>query len=188
MEKIAVRFLDRAEELQEGRQKLCAWAGMAREGKDIYISAANISCPLALFNLGYAEYSAELVRILVGWGDAETEQTAQLFLENTERLEGPKIIHLSPHLPTPDVVVCFGTPEEIMKEAKASVVRTGRRIAGKIGGIGALCGELVALPYVTGNPNCSLGCGGSRKTVIRSGEVAMGLCVAPRDRGVTRGG
>lgn len=173
MERLGIRFLERAGEIERGEDKFCSWARIAREGKDVYLTEANISCPLARYNLGFSGYSRELARILVGWGDADNENAAQAYLKSALTLQGMRTIHLSVDLEEPDIVVYFGTPDEIMRKVREYSSRAGKRIPGTVSGIGAMCGELVALPYVTGNPNCSLGCGGSRNRVIRRGEVAI---------------
>ena len=172
MERLAIRFLDSARETERGEDKFCYWAKVAREGRSVYLTEANISCPLARYNFGYSEYSSDLARTLVGWGNAENEEVAETFLKGAHRLDGPKVIHLSTELEEPDIVVYFGTPEEIMEKVREFASSTGKRIPGIVSGIGAMCEELVAVPRVTGNPNCSLGCGGSRKRVIREIEVA----------------
>ena len=173
MERLTIKFLDAAAETERGEDKFCSWAKMAREGKDIYLTGANISCPLARYNLGYSGYSSELARTLVGWGDAENEKVAEAYLKSALRLEGIRAIHLSTDLEEPDIVVYFGTPDEIMRKVREFSSKTGKRIPGTVSGIGAMCGELVAVPHVTGSPNCSVGCGGSRKRVIKEGEVAL---------------
>ncbi len=177
MERLHIKLLENAAQTASGEGKFCAWAKTAREGADIYLTEANISCPLARYNLGYSGYSRELARILVGWGDAENEKVASEYLKSATRLDGPRVIHLSPDLDDPDIVVYFGTPDEIMREVRAFSSRTGERVAGTMSGIGAMCGELTAIPYVTGKPNCSVGCGGSRGRVIREGELAVAFPV-----------
>jgi len=173
MERLAIEFVDRVDEMEAGEEKFCSWARMAREGKDVYVTEENISCPLARYNLGYSGYSAELAGILVAWGDAENEDVAETYLKGAYRLHGVKVIHLCADLEEPDIVVYFGTPDEIMRKVREFSRRTGERMPGMVSGIGAMCGELVSLPYVTGKPNCSVGCGGSRGRVIRKGEVAV---------------
>lgn len=173
METLQIRFLEKTVQAASGEEKFCAWAKAAREGRDVYLTEANISCPLARYNLGYSRYSRELARILVGWGDAENEKVAEEYLKSARQLQGPRAIHLSLHLDNPDIVVYFGTPDEIMRVVREFSSRTGKRIDGIMSGIGAMCGELVAIPYMTGKPNCSVGCGGSRGRVIREGELAV---------------
>ncbi len=173
MERLGIRFLNHAGETERGEEKFCAWAQMAREGKDVCVTEANISCPLARYNLGYSGYSSELAGILVGWGDAVDEEVAQTYLKGACRLQGTGAIRLCTELEDADIVVYFGTPVEIMEKVREYSSRTGKRVPGTASGIGAMCGELVAMPYMTGSPNISVGCGGSRKRVIREGEVAV---------------
>lgn len=177
METLQIEFLQKAIRTASGEKEFCDWAQVAREGMDVYLTDANISCPLARYNLGYSGYSRELARILVGWGDAENEKVAEQYLKNAHRLQKPKAIHLSLDLDNPDIIFYFGTPDEIMRKVRGFSSRTGKRINGIMSGIGAMCGELVAIPYMTGKPNCSVGCGGSRGRVIREGELAVAFPV-----------
>jgi uncharacterized protein (DUF169 family) len=148
----------------------CALVGLAREGKTFYAGNEDISCPLARFNLGLdpktEEHSAELAQILVNWNDAENQKIALCYLKSATTLEvGEKYLCYFP-LPSsdlaPDVVVKMGSPEEFMPLVRTMTRLTGRRTPGIASGVGAMCGECTAIPIVTGGPNISLGCGGSR--------------------------
>jgi len=130
MERLGIRFLDRASEIERGEDKFCSWAKIAREGKDVYVTEANISCPLARYNLGFSGYSHELARILVGWGDAENEKAAQTYLKSAHTLRDIKVVQLSLTLEEPDIVVYFGTPDEMMRKVREYSSRTGKRIPG----------------------------------------------------------
>lgn len=153
-------------------KKFCEWAKEAREGKEIFIGKNSISCPLALFKLGY-DKPADLETTLIGWSDAVNEEKAKQYLDSTKRIQGQKVFHLAPELKNPDLTVYFGYPDEIMRKVREYSSKTGKRIIGQVSGIGAMCGELCAFPYVTNQPNLSVGCGGSRKRVFRENEIAV---------------
>lgn len=148
----------------------CGLVGLAREGKTFYARDEDISCPLARFNLGLGpkteENLAELAQTLVSWNDAENKEVALRYLKSATTLNvGEKYLcYFS--LPnsdlTPDVVVKIGSPEVFMPLVRTMTRLTGRRTPGIASGVGAMCGECTAIPIVTGGPNISLGCGGSR--------------------------
>jgi len=88
-------------------------------------------------------------------------------------IQGRKVFHLSKKMENPDLVVYFGKPDEIMHFVRDYSSKTGKRIQSRVSGIGAMCGELCAIPYVTGQPCLSVGCGGSRRRVFGENEVAV---------------
>ena len=171
--KIKILDLTKAESrLEEGIDAFCGWMGKARSGKDIYVGEENISCPLAKYKLGY-ERLVDLEDTLVSWGDASSRKEAQLYLNNTVTIQGRKIFHLSQNMENPDLIVYFGKSDEIMRLVRDYSSKTGKRVQSRISGIGAMCGELCAIPHVTGQPSFSVGCGGSRKRVFGENEVAV---------------
>jgi len=173
MNKLGIQFLEEAEQTVRGEEKFCAWAQMAREGTTLYLREENISCPLARYNLGYDEYTSELARTLVRWGDVANEKAAERFLKESHRLNAPGVILLSTELKTPHIIVHFGTPGEIKDEIGKFSYTKGEWIRGYVSGIGAMCGELTAVPWATRAPNVSAGCGGSRKRVFKKYEAAI---------------
>ena len=173
MEPLKIEFLKSVDrELAEGTDSFCGWALKARRGEDIYIDERNVSCPLAKFKLGYGRVP-DLEEILVGWGDASTVREAKLYLDDTVTLKNVKIIHLAREIENPDLIIYFGKPDEIMRLVRRYSSQTGKRIMGRVSGVGAMCGELCAFPYVTNQPNLSVGCGGSRSRVFGKDEIAV---------------
>jgi uncharacterized protein (DUF169 family) len=148
----------------------CSFVGFAREGRTFYAQNEDISCPLARFNLGLDQVTperlGELARTLVSWSDAQNEEIALRYLKSATTLDvSEKYICYFPMENTkmvPDVVVKIGSPEEFMPILRTITRLSGRRVQGVASGVGAMCGECTAIPMVTGNPNISLGCGGSR--------------------------
>jgi len=122
MQTLAVRILESADRLETGSRQFCSWAEVARAGRDIYITRENISCPLARYNLGYKDYSTQLASTLVSWGDADDETAAEKYLKSAHRLQGPRVIYLSRNTEKADVVVCFGTPDEMMINVKVTLL------------------------------------------------------------------
>jgi len=76
----------------------------------------------------------------------------------------------------PDVVVLIGTAEEVFEMVLKNTQITGERITSSMSGVGAMCGECTVLPLVTGKPNVSVGCGGSRRGVaLGEGELFLAM-------------
>jgi len=64
----------------------------------------------------------------------------------------------------------------MLKLAQASLFRMGGRLQGAFSGIQSVCSDSVAQVYLTGKPNFSLGCDGSRKfSGIADDEMVMGF-------------
>ena len=76
----------------------------------------------------------------------------------------------------PDVVLMTTTPRNMLKLAQASLFRLGGRISPQIAGIQSVCSDATAQVYLTGTPNFSLGCDGSRRfSGIGDDEMVMGF-------------
>jgi uncharacterized protein (DUF169 family) len=159
-------------------EKHCGFVGRARRGEALQVRLQNIGCPLARWHLGADEEIEEIARVLVGWQDADSEAAARRFLDSGPRLEGdrPWVAYYPAggEGPTPDVVICVGTAAELMELVKRRTRRSGQRLSASTSGIGAACGECTALPLVTGRPNLSLACGGSRPSMeLKPGELLL---------------
>jgi len=76
----------------------------------------------------------------------------------------------------PDVILIVTTPRNMLKLAQASLFRLGGRISAAMAGIQSVCSDVTAQTYLTGTPNFSLGCDGSRRfSGIADDEMVMGL-------------
>lgn len=76
----------------------------------------------------------------------------------------------------PHAVVIFGQPRMMLKLAQAMLYKRGGRLNFSMAGIQSVCADTVALPYMTGEPNFSMGCDGSRKfSGIPDDEMVMGF-------------
>jgi uncharacterized protein (DUF169 family) len=68
------------------------------------------------------------------------------------------------------------TPRNILKLAQSSLFRLGGRIYAEFSGIQPVCSDTTAHTYLTGRPNFSPGCDGSRKfSGITDGEMVIGF-------------
>jgi len=76
------------------------------------------------------------------------------------------------------VILVVTTPRNMLKLAQASLFRLGGRISSNLAGIQSVCSDTTAQPYLTGAPNFSLGCDGSRRySGIADDEMVMGFPV-----------
>jgi len=79
---------------------------------------------------------------------------------------------------TPQVILIVTNPWAMLKLAQSSLFRLGGRIHAGFSGIQSVCSDAVAQTYLTGKPNFSLGCDGSRKfSGIADDEMVMGFPV-----------
>lgn len=150
--------------------KHCHFIGKAKRGEAFYISAENISCPLARFYLGIGlKDLKELSRTLVSWNDAIDEKVGLSYLSFAIRFKKSKgyIIYFAyPYQELkPDVIIKIDSPDQIMFTIQKFSSLTGVRINASLSGIGAACGECTVYPLVTRKANVSVGCYGSRPGV-----------------------
>ena len=77
---------------------------------------------------------------------------------------------------TPQVILIVTNPWAMLKLAQSSLFRLGGRAHVEFSGIQSVCSDAVAQPYLTGKPNFSLGCDGSRRfSGIADDEMVMGF-------------
>jgi uncharacterized protein (DUF169 family) len=77
---------------------------------------------------------------------------------------------------TPQVILIVANPWAMLKLTQSSLFRLGGRIHSEFSGIQSVCSDAVAQTYLTGKPNFSLGCDGSRKfSGIGDDEMVMGF-------------
>ncbi|MCK4786387.1 MAG: DUF169 domain-containing protein [Desulfobacteraceae bacterium] len=166
----------------------CSFVGYAREGRAFYTQNEDISCPLARFNLGLDQVTperlGELARTLVSWSDAQNEEIALRYLKSAVTIDVSKkyICHfpMENTKMAPDIVVKIGSPEEFMPILRTITRLSGRRVQGVASGVGAMCGDCTAIPMVTGRPNISLGCGGSRPHArLAPDQLLLALPIEP---------
>jgi uncharacterized protein (DUF169 family) len=77
---------------------------------------------------------------------------------------------------TPSVVLIVAPPRAMLKLAQAGLFLTGGRIHSEFSGIQSVCADVTAQTFLSGRPNFSLGCDGSRKfSGIEDREMVMGF-------------
>jgi uncharacterized protein (DUF169 family) len=160
----------------DGRRSHCRLVALARKGRSFYAEAEDISCPLARFHLGLQKrtplFIQKLSENLAAWYGIKKKETARNYLAVSPCLEeGEKYLVYSPYKgkERPDIMILTGRPAEIMAVVRTMVIaRKGERLAFRCGGMAATCCESTVIPLLTGEPNLSLGCCGTRS----AGELA----------------
>lgn len=77
---------------------------------------------------------------------------------------------------TPQVVLIVTTLRNMFNLARSSLFRLGGRISAGFSGIQSVCADTTAQTCLSGRPNFSLGCDGSRKVSgITDDEMVMGI-------------
>ena len=77
---------------------------------------------------------------------------------------------------TPQVIIIVARPWAMLKLAQSSLFRMGGRAHADFSGIQSVCSDSAAETYLTGKPNFSLGCDGSRTfSGITDDEMVMGF-------------
>ncbi|MDR3291558.1 MAG: DUF169 domain-containing protein [Methanobrevibacter sp.] len=75
-----------------------------------------------------------------------------------------------------DIIIMITNPKQAMLVSQAIVYTLGGRIEANFAGIQSVCGDAVAGPYTTKNPNITLACSGSRKFAeFNDSELIIGL-------------
>ena len=187
---VAIAFASTKEDIPPGIPeaektiKHCMMVSLARnEGRIFYSTAEKHECMGGSFALGLRDLT-------------ETLKTGQFYfkLGKFESITSSRrTMESVPHLPTgatyatmyaplektpftPQVIVVITNPWAMLKLAQSSLFRLGGRIHAEFSGIQSVCSDAVALPYLIGKPNFSLGCDGSRRfSGIAEDEMVMGF-------------
>ena len=168
----------------EKRFKHCQMVSQARnEGRVFYSTAEDHECMGGAYALGLKELTPSLKsgKFYHKLGKFES-------ISSSKRTMGSV-----PHLPTgetfatmyaplekapftPQVIIIVGRPWAMLKLAQSSLFRMGGRAHADFSGIQSVCSDSAAETYLTGKPNFSLGCDGSRTfSGITDDEMVMGF-------------
>lgn len=173
LNKIGIRITEKEPQhlsRKKDSRRYCSYVGEARKNNSFYITNKDISCPLARYNLGLEKYNQEkiydLAETLVNWNDADSKKKAFNYLKSTSTLDYSEkyisIFSINEINHKPDLVILFGNPNKFMPLVREITKLKGEWTKALMSGIGGMCAECTAAPMVTGEPNLSLGCGGSR--------------------------
>ncbi len=187
---VAIKLAKNAQGIPEGMEELkeparhCRMVNMARrEDAIFYATAEKHQCMGGAWALGLRELTDSLRSGEFYYKLGKFESWAGCM----------RTIDSVPHVPTgrtyatlyaplettpfdPHVVVIVAQPRSMLKLAQSVLYPLGGRINSSMSGIQSLCADTTALPYISGRPNFSLGCDGSRKfSGIEDADMVMGM-------------
>ena len=187
---VAIKFAASKEEVPAGMQELdktirhCSMVNLARsEGKIFYATSGKHECNGGAWSLGLREITPTLKsgEFYFKLGKFDSAAACKRTIDKVPHLgSGDTFATLYAPLEktpfTPHVVMIVTTPRNMLKLAQSSLFRLGGRIFAEFSGIQSVCSDATAQTYLTGRPNFSLGCDGSRKfSGIADDELVMGL-------------
>jgi len=179
---------DGVSEIEEGKRH-CQMIDLARrEGKIFYAKADKHQCMGGAWALGLRELSPSLKsgEFYYKLGKFESWASCMRTIDNVPYVHAPSenapTTYATVYAPLedtpfdPHVVVIVTQPRMMLKLAQAILYKLGGRIECSMSGIQSLCADTVALPYMTGKVNFSMGCDGSRKfSGIPDEEMVVGI-------------
>jgi uncharacterized protein (DUF169 family) len=187
---VAIQLAHSASEIPEGMQKMdktvrhCQMVNLARnEGRIFYATVENHECMGGAWALGLREISDSLKtgQFYFKLGKFESWAACKRTIDRIPHVES-RATYATLYAPlgltpfAPHVVLMVASPRAMLKLAQTSLYRTGGRITAEFSGIQSVCSDATAQTYLTGRPNFSLGCDGSRRfSGIADGEMVMGL-------------
>jgi len=187
---VSLKFAPTKEEIPSGMEELdktirhCTMVNLARnEGKTFYATAGNHECNGGAWSLGLKEITPTLKtgEFYFKLGKFDSTAACKRTIDKVSHLN-PGDTYATLYAPlektpfTPQVVLIVTNPRNMLKLAQSTLFRLGGRIYAEFSGIQSVCSDATAQTYLTGRPNFSLGCDGSRKfSGIADDEMVMGI-------------
>jgi len=187
---VAIRFAPTKEDIPAGMVELdktirhCSMVNLARtEGKIFYAPTDKHECNGGAWSLGLREITPTLKNgeFYFKLGKFDSAAACKRTIERIPHLEtGETYATLYAPLEktpfSPQVILIITTPRNMLKLAQSSLFRLGGRIHAEFSGIQSVCADATAQTYLSGQPNFSLGCDGSRRfSGIGDDEMVMGF-------------
>lgn len=185
---VAVKFINDESEVPEGIDKIdeslrhCEMITKAAKGESFYSTAEEQRCAGGASAMGLIDLPPKIAsgELYYNLGRFESIETAKSVLDNIyrkdERSFGIVYAPLEKANFAPDVVVVIANPKYGMRITQAIVYNSGEMFNAKFAGIQSLCADAVSGPYVSGKPNATLACSGSRAYAgIEDEEIAYGM-------------
>ena len=187
---VAIKLATSKEEIPVGMEELdktirhCSMVNLARmEGKIFYAPVGKHECNGGAWSLGLKEITPTLKtgEFYFKLGKFDSAAACKRTIDKVAHLN-PGDTYATMYAPlektpfTPQVILIVTTPRNMLKLAQSSLFRLGGRIYAEFSGIQSVCSDATTQTYLTGRPNFSLGCDGSRKfSGISDDEMVMGL-------------
>ncbi|MDV0442351.1 DUF169 domain-containing protein [Methanorbis furvi] len=187
---VAVRVATSPDQVPAGIQEIeetvrhCRMISLAREGQVFYATDAKHQCGGGAWALGFRAKSESLRtgEHYYKLGKYESISSSRRTMDSVPNL--PQETYATIYAPlekaefAPSVVLIFAKPKAMLKLAQTVLFRLGGRIYPQFSGIQSVCSDATAYPLLSGKPNFSLGCDGSRKfSGIADEEMVVGLPV-----------
>jgi uncharacterized protein (DUF169 family) len=189
---VAIGFAATPDDIPPGMPEIdkpvrhCMMVSLARnEGKIFYSTSEKHECNGGAFALGLKDLTPALKtgRFYYKLGKFASVTSSKRTMESVPHLPvGDTYATMYAPLEktpfTPQVIVIITYPWAMLKLAQAALFRMGGRQNGAFSGIQSVCSDAVAQTYLSGEPNFSLGCDGSRRfSGIADDEMVMGFPV-----------
>jgi len=187
---VAIGFANTVDEIPPGMVEIdqvikhCMMVNLARnEGRIFYATADKHECNGGGWALGLKELTPSLKtgKFYFKLGKYASTPACKRTMNSIPHL-GTGDTYATMYAPlekttfTPHVILIVTSPWSMLKLAQASLFRLGGRMHAEFSGIQSVCSDSVAQTYLTGKPNFSLGCDGSRKfSGIADDEMVMGF-------------
>jgi uncharacterized protein (DUF169 family) len=164
--------------------KHCMMVSLARnEGRIFYSTAEKHECMGGAFALGLKDLTPTLKsgQFYFKLGKFDSITSSKRTMDSVPHLPTGET-YATMYSPlektpfTPQVIIIITNPWAMLKLAQSSLFRLGGRAHAAFSGIQSVCSDAVAQTYLSGKPNFSLGCDGSRRfSGIADDEMVMGF-------------
>jgi uncharacterized protein (DUF169 family) len=187
---VALGFATTKDEIPSGMTEIdkkirhCMMVSLARnEGRIFYSTADKHECNGGAFALGLKDLTPTLKtgKFYFKLGKFASITSSKRTMDSVPHLPTGET-YATMYAPlektpfTPQVILIITNPWAMLKLAQSSLFRLGGRAHAEFSGIQSVCSDAVAQTYLTGKPNFSLGCDGSRKfSGISDDEMVMGF-------------
>ena len=187
---VALGFATTKDDIPSGMTEIdkrirhCMMVSLARnEGRIFYSTADKHECNGGSFALGLRDLTPALKtgKFYFKLGKFASVASSKRTMDSVPHLPSGET-YATMYAPlektpfTPQVIVIITNPWAMLKLAQSSLFRLGGRAHAEFSGIQSVCSDAVAQTYLTGKPNFSLGCDGSRTfSGIVEDEMVMGF-------------
>jgi uncharacterized protein (DUF169 family) len=187
---VALAFATSIEDIPPGMAEIdktirhCMMVSLARnEGRAFYATSEKHECNGGGWALGLKELTPTLKngQFYFKLGKFASAPASERTMNNIPHLRTSET-YATMYAPlektpfSPQVILMVTNPWALLKLAQSSLFRLGGRLHAEFSGIQSVCSDASAVPYLTGKPNFSLGCDGSRKfSGIGDDEMVMGF-------------
>ncbi|NLN71699.1 MAG: DUF169 domain-containing protein [Thermoplasmatales archaeon] len=190
---IAVKLIRKGEEIPdgikrpEGQRSHCQFISDAMAGACTLVLPEDLSCNVGTSSLGMIPTPEKIANgeYHFNLGLHESKDAAKKMIDTRTDLPpgsviGEIVCPLNKADFVPDVVVFTDTPERIYWIAALETAETGGRMNYVTAPFQCMCEDSVVVPVVSGKPNISMGCYGTRRrTSVKQDEMMIGV---PYDR------